>query len=149
MFSTFSVHYPSITEYKFGRPATDAHHLYETPVMSKVKMPKRYSHSPSHFRGYFKLIFLSSNSSTYHFFSFWKRNSLFYYSRWFELGTLPPCILCVWPKNSVPYKNKNLCMTLFINSILKVLNNLEFSFFDDKGIFSLLLIVSLRWSNYN
>ena len=32
-FSTFSVHYPSITEYKFGRPATDAYHLYETPVM--------------------------------------------------------------------------------------------------------------------
>ena len=33
MFSTFSVHYPSITEYKFGRPATDAYHLYETPVI--------------------------------------------------------------------------------------------------------------------
>ena len=33
MFSTFSVHYPSITEYKFGRPATDAYHLYEAPVM--------------------------------------------------------------------------------------------------------------------
>ena len=32
LFSTFSVHYPSITEYKFGRPATDAYHLYETPV---------------------------------------------------------------------------------------------------------------------
>ena len=31
-FSTFSVHDPSITEYKFGRPVTDAYHLYETPV---------------------------------------------------------------------------------------------------------------------
>ena len=32
LFFTFSVRYPSITEYKFGRPATDAYHLYETPV---------------------------------------------------------------------------------------------------------------------
>ena len=31
-FSNFSVHNPSITESKFGRPATDAYHLYETPV---------------------------------------------------------------------------------------------------------------------
>ena len=30
----YSVHYPSITEYKFGRPATDTYHLYETPVIS-------------------------------------------------------------------------------------------------------------------
>ena len=30
----FSIHYQSITEYKFGRPATDAYHLYETPVIS-------------------------------------------------------------------------------------------------------------------
>ena len=34
MFSTFSVHYPSITEYRFGRPTTDGNHLYETPVIS-------------------------------------------------------------------------------------------------------------------
>ena len=26
---------PSITEYKFGRPATDAYHLYETPISSE------------------------------------------------------------------------------------------------------------------
>ena len=30
----FQLHYPSITEYKFSRPATDAYHLYETPVTS-------------------------------------------------------------------------------------------------------------------
>jgi len=36
LFSTFSVHYPSITEYKFGRPATYAYHLYETPVSRTV-----------------------------------------------------------------------------------------------------------------
>ena len=33
LFSTFSVRYPSITEYKFGRPATDGNLLYETPVI--------------------------------------------------------------------------------------------------------------------
>ena len=32
LFSTFSVHYPSITEYRFGRSATDGNHLYYTPV---------------------------------------------------------------------------------------------------------------------
>jgi len=30
----FSVHYPSINEYRFGRPATDENHLCETRVMS-------------------------------------------------------------------------------------------------------------------
>jgi len=38
IFSNFSVHYPSITEYKFGRPATDAYHLYETPVITICRM---------------------------------------------------------------------------------------------------------------
>ena len=33
MFSTYSVHYPSITEYRFGRPATAGNPLYETPVI--------------------------------------------------------------------------------------------------------------------
>ena len=32
LFSTFSVHSPSITEYRFGRPANDVNHLYETRV---------------------------------------------------------------------------------------------------------------------
>ena len=39
MFSTFSVHYPSITEYKFVRIATDAYHLYETPVTCVLTTP--------------------------------------------------------------------------------------------------------------
>ena len=41
MFSTFSVHYPSITEYKFCRPATDGYHLYETPVSSQCQTEQR------------------------------------------------------------------------------------------------------------
>ena len=34
MFTTFSVHYKSITKYKFGRPATDGYLFYETCVTS-------------------------------------------------------------------------------------------------------------------
>ena len=52
MFSSFSVHYPSITEYKFGRPATDAYHLYETPVTCRRFV------SPN--KKIIKLVFFSS-----------------------------------------------------------------------------------------
>ena len=41
MFSTFSVHYQSITQYRFGRPATDGKLLYETCDISTVSiLPK-------------------------------------------------------------------------------------------------------------
>ena len=33
---SFSVHYPSITEYTFGRPATDGKLLYETHVIRHI-----------------------------------------------------------------------------------------------------------------
>ena len=36
LLSTFSVHYPSIPEYRFGRPATDGNHLYETRVTISI-----------------------------------------------------------------------------------------------------------------
>ena len=41
MFSTFSVHYPSITEYRFGRPATDGNHLYETRVILLIERERK------------------------------------------------------------------------------------------------------------
>ena len=39
IFSTLSAHYPSITEYRFGRPASDGNHLYETRVTKSNLIP--------------------------------------------------------------------------------------------------------------
>ena len=36
MFDIFSVHYQSITKYRFGRPAADGNLLYETCVIWKI-----------------------------------------------------------------------------------------------------------------